>query len=394
MWLLAGTCLRIRSGGISAPYSTKAQQTQNTVTCNTQGVCTNPDGSIVDVTDPANNKNTTVNSSEDFSASMWIVNNLFKYIGKFLMILSSAVLGIAGTFFDTVVKFSIIEMAKNIGDPEGVGGSITTAWATLRDIANMCFIFVLLFTAFSAMFNLEFGGVGKAVKNIIIVALLINFSLFFSKVVIDASNIVSVGFYNSIVTTGGSDSQTISNGYMRLLGLQTWNDSSVLDVISDPSKMLLTGVLSSVFMLLMTVILFISGVMFLARFIILIFLMILSPLAAIAYIIPNMQGKFNEWKDALINQSFFAPLFFALTWVVFKVASAPGFLGSYVVKADLKQTAIVLNAPSTSAGLVLNYFLVMGFAVAALVFSKQMASKTAHFGTISGAIGGGISKKT
>lgn len=325
---------------------------------------------------------------------------LFKGIGQFLMVIASLFLVVSGKLFDLIIEFTVINMGKNIGDPKGVGGGITVAWATLRDIANMCFIFVLLFAAFKAMFDTNFGNFGTTVRNIIIVALLINFSLFFSKVVIDASNIVSVGFYKSIVTANEASLTTesglfglnkaafkgISGGYMKMLGMQTFYSANILDTVSDqPIKILTLGVVSSMFMLITAVILLISAIMFATRFIILIFLMILSPLALIAYIIPGQQKQFNNWKDSLISQSFFAPLFFALTWVVFKIGSSlVGALPGNPVWTDL-----ITKADAGSINLLLFYIIITGFSIAALVISKQMAMSGATGGAFK-AISGGI----
>ncbi|HEY4480041.1 MAG TPA: hypothetical protein VJB58_01040 [Candidatus Paceibacterota bacterium] len=329
---------------------------------------------------------------------------LIKGITGVIMALSAGVLWLSGTLFDEIVKYSIIETAKNIGGEEGtIGESISQAWAALRDVANMFFIFVLLFVAFKAMFSLSFGDVGKNVLNIIIVALLINFSLFFSKIVIDASNIAAIGFYNSITnarvsseagegsTVGNSGGQsTITTGYMRLLGLNSLYDpKTLLQSPDDASQMLIHGVMSSIFLLITAVIFLIAAIMFAARFVILIFLMILSPLALIALIIPGQSGKFNTWKNALIDQSFFAPIFFAMTWVVFKVGIgleiSKGLLGanSATLAAGLK------NPSPDGMQLILNYVIIIGLSIAALIFSKQMASKTAGFTAISGAIGTG-----
>ena len=141
-----------------------------------------------------------------------VVEGLFKAVSLLLVTISSFILIISGALFDWVVKFTVIDMAQTLGSDKPVGQSITTAWTTLRDVANICFIFVLLFAAFKAMFQLDFGGIGTTIRNIIIVALLINFSLFFTKVVIDASNIVSVGFYNSIVTSNNDVDSGLSGG--------------------------------------------------------------------------------------------------------------------------------------------------------------------------------------
>lgn len=322
-------------------------------------------------------------------------------IGALLMLISSGILALTGVLFDGVIQFTILDMAQNIGNPNGVGGSITTAWSTLRDLANMCFIFVLLFAAFRAMFSLSPGSANRTILNIIIVALLINFSLFFSKVVIDASNVVSIGFYKSIITNNSANFQTtnaagaqtntslsgISGGYMRLLGLQRWNSPEILNPKTSLQwqQILVVGIMSSIFMLVTAVIFLITAVMFVARFIILIFLMVLSPLAFIAFIIPGQDGQFKKWRDALIDQSFFAPIFFALTWVAFKIASTPNFLKEYTGNST-DYTKLVTESPTTSMALILNYVLVIGFSVAALIFAKQMASKTAGFSAISGGI--------
>lgn len=336
-----------------------------------------------------------------------LVDVAFKGLGFILMTVSAFVLTISGYIFDKVISFTIVDMAKNIGDPNGVGGAITTAWATLRDVANMCFIFVLLYAAFKAMFELNFSGLSTTIRNIIIVALLINFSLFFSKVVIDASNIVAVGFYNSISnqntvtlsSVSGSPTPTtsqtgISAGYMNMLGLQTFYDSRMLDNLTGgPTQIMTISIMSSVFMLITAVVLLMAGVMFAARFIILVLLMILSPLALIAFIIPGMKNQFDKWKSSLIDQSFFAPIFFALTWVVFK-------LGNALIKAvqDPSNTAPVSWAnlttnPQSTVTLIFNYVLIIGFSIAALVISKTVASRGATggaFKAISGGIGTGV----
>lgn len=334
---------------------------------------------------------------------------LFQVIGTALMAFSSLLLLISGWMFDGIVNISVINMSNIIGNSEGLGGSITEAWATIRDIANMFFIFILLYTAFRTMFMSEYANVGRSILHIIVIAILINFSLFFTKVVIDASNIVSDGFYRAIATTnkeslsstlsdtpflGSNDFKGISGGYMRMLGLQTWFSADILrsqGVLSNPQNILIIGLLSSIFLFVSAIVLFMAAIMFAARFIILILLMILSPFAFIAYIIPGQSGKFSEWVHSLLNQAFFAPVFFALTWIVFKVGSA-------FVKVSTSEGWVFKNAawvnlstnPKDTMGLVLNFIIIIGLSIAALVLSKQMASKGATagaFGTLA-AVGG------
>lgn len=320
-----------------------------------------------------------------------LVSPLFKMIGQMLMMIAGFFLYLTGSLFDLVVEYTVLEMGRNLSNASGLGGGINRAWTVLRDISNMCFIFVLLYAAFKAMFQLNPSSMGTVVKNIIIAALLINFSLFLSKVVIDASNIVSSGFYRSIVsansttlTINPANNQTttvnrtlsgISAGYMSVLGIQNFYNPNVLtNSTMGAMDILVTGVMGAIFMLVVAVIFLVSAIMFLARFIILIFLMILSPLAVVSAVIPGKSSHFTDWKEALLEQSFFAPLFFALTWVSLKVASTPGLIRTL----DTRDYTRIMTEASTSTGaLVLNYVLVIGLAIAALVFAKTMAMKGA-----------------
>lgn len=341
-----------------------------------------------------------------------IVKAFSKFIAIVLMRITSWALIISGGIFDWVMKFTIFEMTKNIGGNVGVGAAIGSAWATLRDVANMFFIFVLLYAAFRTMFDNNFSNFNKTVRDIIIVALLINFSLFFSKVVIDASNIAAVGFYEAISTdvfslgksnyVGGEKNEfkSISGGYMKMLGIQTIFGSEILNpkdkngetVPLDASQILIIGIASSAFMIVTAIILLMVSIMFVARFIILIFLIILSPLAFIAYIIPAYKDQFTNWRKALVDQSFFAPLYFAFTWVVFELGNAlkEGLKTISGTDPQSDNFTNMFNNPKSSMALIVNYVLMIGFAVAALIFAKQMASRGATataFSKITGGIG-------
>ncbi len=334
---------------------------------------------------------------------------LFKGIGQLLMTLSSLVLLTVGKLFDLSITYTIIDMAKNLG-PDGIGKAIEGAWATLRDLANIFFIFILIYAAFKAMFDLNPTSIGGTVKNIIIVALLINFSLFLSKVVIDASNVVAIGFYKSIsvqetynLNSGTIDDDGnilprptevtgITGGYMNLLGMNGWFSSKILDTNVRASTAMALGVMSSIFMIVTAVVFGITAFMLIARYIILIFLLVLSPLAAISYMIPGQSSYFDKWWKMLLNQALFAPVFFAMTWVVFKVAGHPKFLGSLSDKISGKVfvETITNGADTGVAAIVLNFVLITGFSVAALIVSKSIASKTEGFNAITAGAAGAV----
>lgn len=77
---------------------------------------------------------------------------------------------------------------------------IPEAWVIVRDLSNIFFIFILLYIAFQTILGLggHGGGPKKMIAQVIIMALLINFSMFFTKIIIDSSNILALVFYNRI----------------------------------------------------------------------------------------------------------------------------------------------------------------------------------------------------
>jgi hypothetical protein len=89
-------------------------------------------------------------------------------------------------------------------------GFIETGWTLVRDVCNIFFIFILLYTAFKMVIGSSHFNANKIIVNVVIIGLLINFSLFFSKVIIDMGNISARVFYNQIRVTA-SDAASENN---------------------------------------------------------------------------------------------------------------------------------------------------------------------------------------
>ncbi|OGI68085.1 hypothetical protein A2738_02775 [Candidatus Nomurabacteria bacterium RIFCSPHIGHO2_01_FULL_42_15] len=113
---------------------------------------------------------------------------LFQTIPAFL-------LSLAGKLFDVVIALSLDSTTYKTG-------FIEQAWIIVRDFSNIFFILILLYVAIQTIL-----GIGhetkKIIVQVIIMALLINFSMFFTKVVIDSSNILALVFYNKISAPQG-----------------------------------------------------------------------------------------------------------------------------------------------------------------------------------------------
>src|SRR3989338_7596079 len=114
----------------------------------------------------------------------WITYFIFLTIPSWLMI-------VAAKMFNFMVT---VTLSSNMYK----AGFIEKIWRVVRDFANIFFILILLYAAFQIMLDLGHGGGKKIIASVILIALLVNFSLFFTKIVIDSSNIVGLIFFNRI----------------------------------------------------------------------------------------------------------------------------------------------------------------------------------------------------
>jgi len=83
------------------------------------------------------------------SGGGWFNNYLLQPIASSALKFTSLISYVTGLGLDKAVDFTVVNMASNIS---GLS-SLNSIWGTIRDLANMCFIFVLLFTAIQTMFG-------------------------------------------------------------------------------------------------------------------------------------------------------------------------------------------------------------------------------------------------
>src|SRR3990167_8825311 len=78
--------------------------------------------------------------------------------------------GLAGVVLNGVIYYTVVEISNNYADIP----AINAGWRTIRDVANMGFIFILLYAAIKTILGMG-SETKKLVVSVIIVAILINF---------------------------------------------------------------------------------------------------------------------------------------------------------------------------------------------------------------------------
>ena len=280
------------------------------------------------------------------------------------------ILGVAGLLLKVVIEYAVVGMSARIHDID----TINVAWTAFRDLANMAFIFIILYIAIRTILDINGGSTKKMLVNVIIIGLLINFSLFFTKIIIDASNVITIGFYNNILM-GANDGGKgwIDTGIagpfvdkMKLVGIYNKEMLKDFSVIN----MTLIGLGGSLFFLVAAFVFLAIGFLFIGRFVILVFLMILSPLAFASVALP--EDKYSKmWWNKLLDQCIFAPVFMALLWVSFQVLD--GILKPSTSTLEKVVTADGLNKIE-ALPLVMNFIIIIAMLLFCLFVAKQFGA--------------------
>ncbi len=188
-----------------------------------------------------------------------------------------------------------------------------TAWATIRNWADLVLVVALIFVSIATILNLEQYSAKKLLKGIIIVALLVNFSTVFCGLIIDASNIITLTLTPSL----GSESilvKEIDTSYTTIRRKLDNNIDLSKDIpardapatIEKTSQELgITTLYAAVFLTVATTFTYLA-ITFLERYVILAVLFILSPLVFALYVFPLSQAKglFNQWWQTFLKWCF------------------------------------------------------------------------------------------
>ena len=267
---------------------------------------------------------------------------LLKLVYYTIFQLPSFLLWLSAQFFNAMVAIGISSSMTASSE------FIPSAWAVVRDLSNVFFILILLYIALQTIL-----GIGhetkKAIAQVIVMALLINFSMFFTKVVIDTSNILAMVFYNKLnVSTPGGQTYTpstpgsyaekdISGAIYRnfdatkLVGPDLLNRLKTIDVFGNPvteqqlplSLTLGMMVLAGAIMGYAAYAFFISGISFLGRLIELWVLIIFSPFAFMSSTLPQLSKRsyigWDDWLHKLLATSFMAPIFMFFLYLIFLI---------------------------------------------------------------------------
>lgn len=301
-------------------------------------------------------------------------NTVTKNTGGWEQTIGNAILQIAAyiTYFGgSILEIAIEKLVFGMGTllKDGIGNSIDSIWTIIRDISNLAFIFGFIYVGIRTIINPDSADTKRFLAQIIIGALLINFSLFFTKIVIDFSNYSAVQIYNTMINNPDGN---ISYAFAQKLGV-----TGLYAPPSTPDRLAaVTGaghlwfyVMGAIMLVVAGFVLAAGGILLIVRFVALIFIMMFSPILFAATIFPQTEEYATDLWAKLISYSFFAPVYLLLLIASLKVLE--GATNALGIGATATVAEGILSGKSDSYGVILNFVIVIMF----LIFSLQVAQK-------------------
>lgn len=326
-----------------------------------------------------------------FTGCLWIP--AMSWLGSWFLTIGGGLLRLAGTLFDTLV-YNVIVNFRGTLDGLGITTAINDGWTIFRDFTNILIIGIFVFIAISIILGLKEFGQKKLIANVLIIAVLINFSLLFTRIIIDGSNFVAYEIYSQMNGSTGTPQFDIAAAFLKPMGITSvWDDAklvtdSVAQQTNSGMQAFLYGLVGGALLLAAALVLLYGCFLIATRAILFIFLMLTAALAFATYLIPSLsKGEYgwSAWWKALFNNAVFAPLLMLFLAVSLGIVSAAGnmqiggknaqasSLGSIITHPDQQ-----LTGNNTGWTAILIYIIGIGL----LFVSFKMASKFA--GTISG----------
>lgn len=199
---------------------------------------------------------------------------------------------------------------------------IHVVWRYMRDITNLIFIVFFLIIVYSQITGVGINnyGIKRILPRLIIAAILVNLSFFVCIGAVDLSNVIGSGLRGVF---SGIQEQAIANSSIS----QAAADTSVAGIVTmilgigtigTVAGLTIAGGWSGLIWLLIPIILsgaiaVISAVITMAaRQALILLLVMVSPLAFVAYLMPNTEQWYKRWFKMFTSMLFFYPMFSVL----------------------------------------------------------------------------------
>lgn len=181
------------------------------------------------------------------------------------------------------------------------GSEVQAAWGIMRNIANGAFIIMFLAIIISQLtgFGISNYGIKKMLPRLIIAAILVNLSIYICQIAVDLSNILGYGLRAGLGGIG--DGISAANSVLKSgQGGETWGGIALTVLAGATAAVLALAVLIGALVSGLVVMVTIAALL-IARKALIVILIVISPLAFVAFLLPNTEKFFSKWRSTFVG---------------------------------------------------------------------------------------------
>ena len=210
-----------------------------------------------------------------------------------------------------------IETLLDINPVEMKDGSpIYEIWKYMRGFTNIVFIIFFMVMVISQItgYGISNYGIKKLLPKIIVTAILVNLSFLICSLLVDASNIIGAGLRGMIESVGSSAAGTMEYGAASGVTMSKMYGAMAGGAVLTIGAAVIAVETGAIWMLIPTVlgalVAVVAGIITISlRQAVVALLIMISPLAFVAYMLPNTEQYFRKWKGLFTRMLVFYPLF-------------------------------------------------------------------------------------
>lgn len=314
---------------------TKAVTAQQATYDIVNGRLNGPRGEPVVVTIEAKAANATQKEKTqcDVAGIGWIVCMISRFLASGM-----------DNFFRWISTF--LEVKPITGDTDS---GLYKAWSVMLGLANLAFVLAFLMIIYSQITSVGFSNynIKKMIPKLIIAAVLVNISYYICALAVDVSNILGHSLQQALIDIRNSlpspsptgvdwfnwknlTEYILSGGTIAAAGFAGWTaftagtGGAISALVPLLVPILVAGTLAFVIALLLLA----------ARQALITVLIVISPLAFVAYLLPNTEKWFERWRELFTTMLMVFPLFSLLF--------GGSQLASYIIIQNADQASVVI----------------------------------------------------
>ncbi len=308
----------------------------------------------------------------------------------FFDILTAVGLAIMNFFGSILVMFieiliAVFSFTQFIDTP-----AVDIGWVVIRDISNIGIVIALMIIAFSMVFNVKKYASAQLLVRLVIAAVLVNFSLLIAGLIVDLGQVIMMTFVNAFKDLIAGSLVT-GFGIEKLVSLAK-GDGVASYVTDTGASAMLGAILLGIIMLIVAcaVILAFIAVM-LQRIMYIWMLVIFSPAAFVAPLLPGGDAWIAQWRSKFFDQVAIGPILAFGFWlsmrVLTQVSANQSVIALSIQGTDNDNAKVARFLSEAAAPQAIFDFMVT---VALLIGTLILAQKA---GGIAGQFAGNISNK-